>query len=73
MRRGGTLVIAQVDDARASAAREILRQYKTVDPDVRGAAYRQSGWTAFDEKAPPYTSDQVTAERARYIERGGGI
>jgi len=69
VRRGGTLV----DDARASAAREILRQYKSVDPDVRGAAYRQSGWTAFDEKAPPYTSDQVAAERARYIERGGGI
>ena len=73
VRRGGTLVTAQVDDARASAAREILRQYKSVDPDVRGAAYRQSGWTAFDEKAPPYTSDQVAAERARYIKRGGGI
>jgi hypothetical protein len=73
VRRGGTLVTARVDDARASAARQILQQYKSVDPEVRGAAYQQSGWTAFDEKAPPYTADQVAAERARYIERGSGI
>jgi len=44
-----------------------------VDAEARNKEYRQSGWTAFDEKAPPYTSDQVAAERARYIERGGGI
>src|ERR1700741_1415043 len=73
VRRGGTLVTARVDDARASAARQILQQDKSVDPEVRGAAYQQSGWTAFDEKAPPYTADQVAAERARYIERGSGI
>jgi hypothetical protein len=39
VRRGGTLVTARVDDARASAAREILLRYKAVDPTVRGAAY----------------------------------
>jgi hypothetical protein len=71
VRRGGTLVTARVDDARASAAREILQRYKAVDPAVRGAAYRETGWTSFDENAPAYTPDQVAAERARYI--GGGI
>src|SRR5690242_20797766 len=40
VRRGGTLVTARVDDARAPTAREILRRYKSVDPAVRGAAYR---------------------------------
>src|SRR6267378_3489552 len=70
VRRGGTLVIARVDDGRASTAREILLRYKAVDPDVRGAAYRETGWTSFDEKAPPYTADQVAAERARYVGRG---
>src|SRR5467141_870145 len=70
VRRGGTLVIARVDDARASTVREILQRYKSVDPTVRGAAYRETGWTSFDEKAPPYTADQVAAERARYIGRG---
>lgn len=67
VRRGGTLVSARVDDARAPAAREILQRYKAVDPAARGAAYRESGWTSFDEKAPAYTADQISAERARYL------
>jgi hypothetical protein len=71
VRRGGTLVTARVEDARASSAREILQRYKWVDPAVRGAAYRESGWSSFDENAPAYTPEQVAAERARYI--GSGI
>lgn len=69
VRRGGTLVTARVGDARASAAREILQRYKAVDPDIRATAYREGGWTSFDENAPAYTADQVAAERARYQER----
>ena len=67
VRRGGTLVTARMDDARASTAREILQRYKAVDPAVRGTAYRDTGWTSFDENAPAYTPEQVAAERARYI------
>src|SRR5205085_4482603 len=70
VRRGGTLVTARVDDNRASTARETLQRYKSVDPAVRGAAYRESGWTSFDENAPAYTPDQVAAERARYTGTG---
>src|ERR1700730_19295799 len=61
VRRGGTLVTARVDDARALTVRQILQRYKSVDPAIRGAAYRENGWTSFDEKAPPYTADQVAA------------
>jgi hypothetical protein len=71
VRRGGTLVTARVDDARATVAREILEHHKWVDPTVRGAVYRDSGWTSFDERAPPYTPQQVAAERDRNI--GGGV
>ncbi len=71
VRRGGTLVTARVDNARAPAAREILQHHKWVDPIARGAAYRETGWTTFDESAPPYTPEQVAAERGRYI--GGGV
>lgn len=70
LRRGGTLVTARVEDALAPTAREILQHHKWVDPTVRGAAYRESGWTSFDESAPPYTSEQVAAERGRYIKDG---
>jgi hypothetical protein len=71
VRRGGTLVTARVDDVRAPTAREILQRHKWVDPAVRGSAYRERGWTSFDESAPPYTPEQVTAERGRYM--GGGV
>jgi hypothetical protein len=70
VRRGGTLVTARVDDARASTAREILQRYRAVDPAVRGAAYQETGWTSFDENAPAYTPEQVAAERARYTGTG---
>ena len=65
--RGGTLVTARVDDRRAAMAQEILLRYKVVDPTLRGAAYRESGWTSFDPNAPAYTADQVAAERRRQI------
>ena len=53
VRRGGTLVSARVDDEQAPLAREILQRYKAVDPAVRGATYRESGRTAFDNARQP--------------------
>ena len=66
VRRGGTLVSARVDDARAADAQAILERNKTVDIAARGQAYRESGWDTFDPKAPEYTRDQIAKERARY-------
>jgi hypothetical protein len=37
-----------------------------VDPTVRAAAYRESGWRSFDANAPVYTPEQIAEERARY-------
>lgn len=70
VRRGGTLVTARIDDARAPIAREILQRHHWVDPAVRGAAYREGGWTRFDEDAPAYTPEEIAAERRRYTGRG---
>ena len=33
----------------------------------RAAAYRKSGWKAFDPKAAPYNADQVQKERSLYM------
>lgn len=66
VRRGGTLVTARVPDDMAAAANRILAGDRTVDLAARRNAYRQEGWTRFDEAAPAYTSDQVLAERQRY-------
>jgi hypothetical protein len=66
VRRGGTLVTAKIDDARASEAQLVLQRNKSVDVSARGKAYRDSGWSSFDVNAPPYTADQVARERSRY-------
>ncbi len=66
VRRGGTLVSARVDDALAPEAEAVLQRNSSVDAAERGSAYRQSGWSTFDDKAPAYTDDEVAAERNRY-------
>jgi hypothetical protein len=66
VRRGGTLVSAKVPDGQAGEAQAVLDRNNSVDAATRGAAYRQSGWTAFDADAPAYTTDEVDRERATY-------
>ncbi len=65
VRRGGTLVSAKVDDAHQHAAAVILG--RAVDVRLRQDAYEKGGWKSFDPSAPAYTSDQVLAERQRYV------
>lgn len=66
VRRGGTLVSARVPDDLAIEAEAVLQRNRSVDAQTRGAAYRQSGWTTFDENAVPYTREQVGRERGLY-------
>jgi len=66
VRRGGTLVTARVDDARASTAQSILDRSKAVNLSTRADAYRAGGWSTFDPAAPAYTAEEVARERTRY-------
>lgn len=68
VRRGGTLVSARVADADQRRL-EALLDRSAVSLTDRSAAYRKSGWSRFDERAAPYTSDQVTKERTTYGRR----
>ena len=65
VRRGGTLVTARVDDARADDADAILHRGH-VDVAARRRAYEQEGWEQFDDEAPAYTPEQVRDHRASY-------
>lgn len=70
MRRGGTLVTARVDEARAAEAEEILQRSNWVDPESRRIAYRERGWSRFDDDTlEPYSQAEIDAERARYAGR----
>lgn len=57
LRRGGTLVTIRVADADRARVEAIL-DGSAVNISDRSAAYRKSGWRAFDPKAPAYTADQ---------------
>lgn len=63
VRRGGTLVSVRANDDNRSQVEDILDRYKAVDIRTREKSYRDSGWTTFDEKSTPYTTDEVTRER----------
>jgi uncharacterized protein (TIGR02271 family) len=67
VRRGGVLVTVATDDANADRAAEIMRRHGAVDIDERAQQWRTTGWKKFDEKATPYTSDQITNERDKVI------
>jgi len=64
VRRGGTLVVARVDESQASLAESIMRQHNPVDPAMRRKAFRETGWTAFDPKAAPYEAVSDRPEEA---------
>ena len=66
VRRGGTLLSARVDDTQATEAEAILDRHRSVDTTTRGTAYRQDGWSSFDDTAPAYSREEVAAERDRY-------
>jgi hypothetical protein len=65
IRRGGTMVTARVHDEEAPRVETMMATYKPVDPVARGDEYRKTGWSTFDDKAPPYRPTQAEIDRIR--------
>ncbi len=66
IRRGGSVVTARVDESRLASAEAILDSSPRVDVASRRASYAEQGWKSFDDRADPYTDEQIAAERDRY-------
>ena len=66
VRRGGSLVAAKVDNDRALSGQAILDQSRAVNVPARRASYSSEGWKQFDDRAEPYTLEQIDQERMRY-------
>ena len=66
MRRGGALVTVRADDARAERAADIMREHDAVDIERRAEQWRESGWTGWNERAAPYTSEEIDRNRDLY-------
>ena len=67
IRRGGSLVVVQAAEKRADAAQAILTQNHPIDVSTRSNRWRESGWSKYDESAPPLTREQIEAERGLYV------
>jgi hypothetical protein len=65
VRRGGTLLVARVDDNRAAEVRAILARFDPVDVAQRGREYRAQGWQGFDASAEPYHLTRAEMDRIR--------
>lgn len=70
VRRGGTLVIAKVEDGASDEAAEIMNRNHAVNVKERSADWQSRGWSGYDENAGPYSADEMRAERAYYDEPG---
>lgn len=66
VRRGGTLVSVKSDGDDESRVEAILNGRQGFDAVSRGEAYRASGWSRFDSDAKPYSSEDISRERALY-------
>lgn len=66
VRRGGTLVTVHADESGSEEAVAILQNAGAVDIDRRADEWRASGWTGFDEKAAPYSFEEIERNRTRY-------
>lgn len=73
VRRGGTLVSVAVDDQHADRVYNIMQESGAVDVSSRGAGWRESGWTRFDEEAEPYDIDANDHANWRESHEQGGI
>ncbi len=66
VRRGGTLVSVRADDEDAGRIEQLLNGRSGIDAATRGDAYRQQGWSRFDDTAQPYSVDDISRERGLY-------
>jgi len=69
VRRGGSLVTARVEEGHVATAEAIMQRHGRIDAVSREKAYRDGGWTEFDEKSVPFTPSEVSRERALYSTR----
>jgi hypothetical protein len=68
VRRGGTLIMAEVPDTLSETAATILDRNGAVELNTRVASWTQRGWDPYHTDTTPYTIDQMREERAHYDE-----
>lgn len=65
VRRGGTLVVVEVDPGQVEPAMALLERHNPIDVEERAARWREYGWVGFDPDAEPPTIEELAQDRAR--------
>lgn len=66
VRRGHVVVaIFVADDALVTVAQSALRNAGALDIEKHAESWRQEGYTGYDPASPPFTADEIIAERAK--------
>ncbi len=69
IRRGGTLVTVRADDNRAEQAADIMNRFDPINIDQRTGQWKNKDkWQNFDEKARPYTGNEINQMRIPIVE-----
>ncbi|MBP2303685.1 DUF2382 domain-containing protein [Azospirillum melinis] len=66
VRRGGSLLKLRLEEEDVDRAMDVLERGNVVDVEERGSAYRETGWTGYDETADYYDEQSAEEERVRY-------
>jgi hypothetical protein len=65
VRRGSTLVTAEVAENRVDEVVRIMERHHPIDVDERASTWRQEGWTSFDaNREPSTTTDDWSRSRS---------
>ena len=70
VRRGSVIVTANVPENMVDKAADIFNNNGAVDINQRAAQYRQAGYSKFDAKAKPYTTEQMQTEMKKFADQG---
>lgn len=66
VRRGGTLVSVQADDADAAQIESVMNGQGSMNTNSLRASYQAEGWDKHDTSAPAMTESEIAASRERY-------
>ncbi len=65
VRRGGTLVSVQADEAEYAKIDAMMNNQGRLDPAALRTNYQSQGWSQYDPTATPMTESEITANRGR--------
>ena len=63
--RGSTVLSVMAEDDESELIEQTLERFKPVDTDTRASAWREQGWTGYDESRSALSDDDIVQERQR--------